>query len=78
MPGGRDPVGGGVRATDNGGETHIMGSTEGTGPVQGGYGDRIFGGAQNDTEWASGTGETDLKNLGHGGRAVAILHGLPG
>ena len=35
MPGGRDPVGGGVQATDNGRGTHLSGATEGTGTVQG-------------------------------------------
>ena len=46
--------------------------------VRGGYGNWIFGGAQDDTEWASNRGETDLENLGHGVRAADVLHGLPG
>ena len=37
-----------------------------------------FGGAQDDTEWASGRGETELKNLGHGGKSADVSHGLPG
>ena len=37
----------------------------------------IFGGAQDDTEWASCREDTDLENLGHGGRALDVSHGLP-
>ena len=81
MPGNRDPVGGGIRATDNGGGTHLPGATEGTGLGQGvqrGDGGRIFGGAQYDAAWASGRGETELENLGHGGRAADVLHRFHG
>ena len=46
--------------------------------VQGGDGNRIFGGSQDDTEWASGRGKMDLENLVHGGRAADVSHGLPG
>ena len=38
----------------------------------------IFGGAQDDTVCASEKVETDLENLGHGGRADDVLHGIPG
>ena len=66
MPVGRDPVGGGVRATDVGGGTHLPGATEGAVPVQevwGGYGDEIFDGAQSDTASASDRGETEMETL---------------
>ena len=52
MPGGEDPVGGGVRATYDVRGSLLSGATEGTGSVQGvwgGYGGRIFFGAQDDT-----------------------------
>ena len=58
-----DLVGGGVQATDNWVGTHLPGATEGTGPVQGvreGDGGGIFGGAQDNTSWASGRGKTEL------------------
>ena len=48
MPGGRDPIRGGVQATNNGRGTLRPGATEGTGTVQGvmgGDGVGIFGGA---------------------------------
>ena len=80
MPGGGDPVGGGVWVTDDRIGDLLTGSTEGTGAVQGewgGDGGGIIGGAQDDTAWASGRGEMDLEKLGHGGRAADIPHGLP-
>ena len=80
MTGGGDPVEGGVRATDNGRGALLLEAIEGMGTVQGvrgGYGGGIFGGAQDDTAWASGRGDMYLENLGHGGRAVDVLHGLP-
>ena len=46
MPGGRDPVGDSVQATDDGRGTFLPGATEGTGPVQGvggGHGSGVFG-----------------------------------
>ena len=81
MPGGGDLVGGGVWARDDRRGNLLPGATEGTGTVQGvrgGDGGGIFCGAQDDTAWASGRGDTELKNLGHGGRAEDILHGLTG
>ena len=60
---------------------HLQGSPEGTGPVwrmQGGDVSGICGGSQNDSVWASGTGATELENLGHGGRAADLSNGLPG
>ena len=38
----------------------------------------IFGGAQDDTAWVIGIGDTELENLGHGGRAVDVSYVLPG
>ena len=70
MPGGRYPVGGGVRATDDRRGTFLLGASEGTGAVQGvrgGDGDWINGRAHKDTTWASGREEMELENLGHGG-----------
>ena len=81
MPGDGDPVGGGVQVTDARRGTHLSGASEGTGTVQGlwvGDDGRIFGGAQDETAWASGRGDTELENLGHGGRSADILHGLTG
>ena len=81
MPGGGDPVGGGVQATDEGIGTFLPGATEGTGPVQGvqgGDGGGIFNGAQDDTVWASGGGQTELGNLDRGRRTADISRGLPG
>ena len=46
--------------------------------MQRGDGGRIFGGAQYDAAWASGRGETELENIDQGGRAVDVLHGIPG
>ena len=81
MPGGRDTVGGGVRAAGDRRGNLLPRAAEGTGEVQGvqvGDGGRIIGGEQDDTEWASGRGEIELENLGHGGRSADVLHGLPG
>ena len=52
MPGDGDPVGGGVRATDDGRGTLLPRATEGMVTVQvvrGGDGGGIFGGAKDDT-----------------------------
>ena len=52
MPSGGDPVGCGVRATDDGIGNLLLGAAEGTGAVQGvrgGDGGRIIGGSQDDT-----------------------------
>ena len=68
MPGGGDPVGGGVRAMDDGRGTVLPGATEGTGPVQGvrgGDGGGIFVEAHDDKAWESGRGDTDLEKLSH-------------
>ena len=81
MPGGGDPVRGGVWAADDGVGKHLLGATEGTGQVKvvrGGDGGRIFGGTQDDSEWARGRGNTDLENLVHGGTAADKLYALPG
>ena len=81
MPGGGDPVRGGVQAKGDGRGTLLPGAAEGTGAVQGvwgGDGGGIIGRAQDDTTWASGRGYMDLDNLGHGGRAADVRHGLPG
>ena len=80
MPGGGDPVVGGVLDTDDRRANLLPGAAEGTGAVQGvqgGYGGGIFGGAQDDTAWSSDRGDTEPKNLGHGGRSTDIPHGLP-
>ena len=74
MPGVVDPVGGGVQATDYGRGTHLPGAVEWTVAVQGvrgGDGERIIGGAQDDTAWASCIEKMELENLGHRGRSVA-------
>ena len=81
MPGGGEPVRGGVRATDEGRGTILLGASEGTGKVQGvrgGDGGWIFGGEHDDKRWASGRGEMDLENLDNGGRSADVTHVLPG
>ena len=63
MPGGGDPVGGGIRATDEGRGTHLPGAVEETGAVQGVWGgddSGIIGRAQDDIAWSSGRGEMEL------------------
>ena len=80
MPGGRDPVGGGVWVTDDRRGTLLLGAAEGTGAVQGvrgGDGGWINGRAHEDTTWASGRGEMELYNLGHRVRTKDVSHGLP-
>ena len=80
MTGGGDPVGGGVRAMYDRIWDLLPGATEGTvivQVVQGGDGGWIFGGSQDDTEWVSCRGDTELKNLGHGRRSADVSHGLP-
>ena len=80
MPGGGYPVGGGVQLTDYGRGTLLPGAAEGAGAVQGvqgGDGDGVIGGAQDDTAWASFRGEIELENLNHRGRAVDAPHALP-
>ena len=52
-----------------------MGTVQG---LQVGDGGGVCGGAQYDSAWESSRGATDLENLGHGGRAVDVLHGRPG
>ena len=81
MPGGGDPGGGGVQATNFGRGTHVPGAIEVTGSVPGVRvvdGGVIFGGSQDDTTWASARRETELENLRHRGRSTDVLHGLPG
>ena len=59
MPGGGDPFGGGVWATDDGIGTHLPRAAEGTDTVQGvrgGDGGGIIGGAQDDKSWTSDRG----------------------
>ena len=80
MPCSGDPAGGGEQATDDGRGALLLGVTEDTGTFQGlrgGDGGCIFGASQDDTSWASGRGEMELGNLGHGGRSVDVLFGLP-
>ena len=80
MPGGGDPVRGGVQAKDDRRGTLLPGASEGTGAVQGvrgGDGGGIIGSIHDDTALEIGRGNMDLENLGHRGRAADILHGLP-
>ena len=69
MPGGGDPVGGGVRATDDRSGNLLLGAAEGTGAVkevQGGDVGWIIGRTLDDITWASGRGDRELENFGHG------------
>ena len=45
--------------------------------VRGGDGGGIIVGAQDDTAWVSGRGDMDMENIGQGGRAADVPHGLP-
>ena len=66
--------------TDDRRGTFLPGAAEGTGAVQGvwgGDGDWINGRAHEDTTWASGRGEMEMDNLGHGGITKDVSHGLP-
>ena len=68
-----------MRDTDDGRGTLLLVETEGKGTVQGmrgGDGGGIIVGTQDDVAWASGRGEIELENLGHGGRAADVSHGL--
>ena len=69
IPGGGDPVGGGVRATDDRRGTLLLGAAEGTGEVQrvqGGDGGWIICGENEDTICESGRGYMDLEKLVRG------------
>ena len=60
MPGGGDPVGGGVQATDEGIGTFLLGAAEKTSAVQGvqvGNEGLINDRAHEDTTWEIGRGE---------------------
>ena len=66
MPGGGEPVRGGVCMMDYGRGTLLPGLSEGAGSVQGvrgGDGGWIIGGANDSTTWESGRGEMELDNL---------------
>ena len=79
LSGGRESVGGGIWETDSGGGPHLPGVTKGIGLVQivrGGEGGGICGGTQDDSAWDSFRGATELENLGHGGIATDISHGI--
>ena len=81
MPGGGEPVGGIVRASDDRIWTLLLGSEEGTGAVHGvrrGDGGWIIGREHDDTTWESGREDMDLENLGHRGRTTDVPHGLSG
>ena len=80
MPGGGDPFGGDVRATNDGRGTFLPGGVEGTGAVQGVRGrDGVWinGRAHEETTWVSGRGYMELEKLGHGGNTLDVPHGLP-
>ena len=81
MPVDGDPVGGGVPAKDDGRGTLLLGAAERIGAVQGlrgGDGGWIIGRTHDNTTWASGRGDMELENLGHGERAADVPHGLLG
>ena len=81
MQGGGDPVGGGVRATDDGRGKFLPEAVEGMGAVQGvrgGDDEWIDGRAHKETTQEVGGGDMELGNLGHGGRTVDVQHCLPG
>ena len=80
MPGRGEPYVGGVQATDDGRGTILPGAAEGMGAMKGvwgGDGRWIISGAHDYTTWASGKGDMDLENLGHGGITVDVPHGIP-
>ena len=79
MTGGRDPVGGGIWETNEGGGTNIPGEAERTGTVRGmrevDVGG-IVGVPQDDTAWACYIGAMDLGRLGHRRQTADVLAGL--
>ena len=80
MPGGGDPVGGGIWEKDDGGGPHIPGTSERKGPVRGLreiYGGGIIGITQGDVAWAGGRRAVELGRFGHGRRAADVPYGLP-
>ena len=80
MTGDADPVGGGVWVTYYGRGTLLPGSIEGMDTVQRvrvGDGGDTFDRAQDNTAWSSSRRDMKLDNLGHGGRASDVLHGIP-
>ena len=80
MPGGRDPVGGGIWEKDDGVGPHIPGTSERKGLVRGlreRDGRGIIGITQGDAAWAVGRGAVDLGSFGHRRRAADVLDGLP-
>ena len=77
VPGGIDPVGDGLWATDDKRGTLLTGVTEGMGTVQGVQGvdfGWIIDGEHYDTTYDSDRGDMELKNIGHGRRAVDVPH----
>ena len=81
MTGGGEPVGDGVRATDDKRRIFLPGAVNGAGAVQGvwgGDGGWIYGRAHEDTTLASRRGTMELDNLSHRGRTVDVPHGIPG
>ena len=80
IPGGGDPVGGGIWEKDDGGGSHIPETSERKGPAQGLReigGGGIIGITQGDVAWAGGRGAVELGSLGHGRRAADVPDGLP-
>ena len=79
MPGGRDPVRGGIWEKDDREGLHIPGTSEMKGPVRGlreRDGSGIIGITQGDAVWAGGRGAVEMGSFGHGRRAADVLDGL--
>ena len=78
---GRDPVRGGVWATDYGRGTLLPGVEEGTGAVRGVQvrdESWIDGRVHDDTTWTRGRVEIELEIIGHWRRTTDVPHGLIG
>ena len=71
MPGGRQPIIGGVRTKDDGGGADVSGETKGAGRVWGlweGDGGRVAGMPSDDAVWEGKGKQVELEGISHGRR----------
>ena len=68
VPGGRQPIVGGVRTKNDRGGADVSGETKGAGRLQGlreGYGGRVAGIPPDDTAWEGEGGKVELEQISH-------------
>ena len=76
VPGGRQPIGGGIRTKDDGGGADVSGEKKGAGRVRGlreGDGGRVAGIPSDDTAWEGEGGQVGLERISHGRRGNTNL-----